>query len=105
MALRALPRKRLLQLRSVRGSSMLPTLTDGQLVLFVSGRAPRVGEIVMVRHAGVEKIKRVARIDGGRVWLLGDNPSASTDSRTFGWLGLEAVRGVLLWPRLPKIVQ
>ena len=93
-----------LQLRSIRGDSMLPTLRQGQLVLFASGRAAKVGDIVMVRHNGVEKIKRVARLEGGRVYLLGDNPDASTDSRHFGWLGIEVIRGVLLWPRIRRTV-
>jgi phage repressor protein C with HTH and peptisase S24 domain len=77
---------------------MLPTLAAGQLVLFVA-RSAQVGDIVMVRHDGLEKIKRIARLEHGRVYLLGDNPQASTDSRDFGWLGQETIRGVLYWPK------
>lgn len=93
-----------LQLRRIMGDSMLPTLRQGQLVLFASGHPAKVGDIVMIRHNGVEKIKRVARLEGGRVYLLGDNPEASTDSRQFGWLGVEVIRGVLLWPRSRRAV-
>lgn len=85
-------------IRRVVGDSMLPTLTSGKLVVFVS-RRPRVGDVVMFRHSGHEKIKRVARLDDGRLYVLGDNPVASTDSRDFGWLGLESVVATLLWPR------
>ncbi len=88
-----------LQLRRIHGDSMAPTLMAGQLVLFTSPRSCKVGDIVMFRHNNVEKIKRIARLEGGRVYLLGDNPEASSDSRTFGWLGVEVIRGVLLWPR------
>ncbi|CAN5399120.1 hypothetical protein BH09PAT4_BH09PAT4_00510 [soil metagenome] len=92
------PKRPKLYIRRVVGDSMLPHLTPGQLVVFAASR-PRVGDIVMVRHDGREKIKRVAQLDGGRLFVLGDNPGASTDSRDFGWLGLEAVVATLLWPR------
>ena len=36
-------------------------------------------------------VKRVAGRDGRRVWVLGDCPAASTDSRTFGWVTLPPV--------------
>lgn len=91
-----------LLVRRIVGDSMLPSLRSGQLVLFVAGRRPRVGTIVMLRHDGIEKIKRIARIESGRVYVLGDNPAVSTDSRQFGWLGLETVRATLVLPRLPK---
>lgn len=58
----------------------------------------------MVNHDSLEKIKRIARSEHGRVYLLGDNPQASTDSRTFGWLGEEHIRGVLYWPRFKRQV-
>jgi phage repressor protein C with HTH and peptisase S24 domain len=79
---------------------MLPTLQQGQIVVFTSGLPVRVGDIVMFRHEGREKIKRVARQEFGKIYLLGDNPEGSTDSRTFGWVGAETVGGVLVWPRL-----
>lgn len=77
---------------------MLPTLPEGQLVFIVPFGRPKVGDIVMVRHDGLEKIKRVARIDNARVYLLGDNPVASTDSRHFGWVGLETIVGRAVRP-------
>lgn len=91
-----------LLVRRIVGDSMLPNLHSGQLVLLLSGRRPRVGGIVMLRHDGLEKIKRIARMEAGRVYVLGDNPAASTDSRQFGWVGLEQVRATLVLPRLPR---
>lgn len=88
-----------LLLRRVIGDSMLPTLRPGQLVLLAAGRRPKVGSIVMISHDGVEKIKRVARLEATRIYVLGDNPVASTDSRQFGWLGLECVEATLVLPR------
>jgi nickel-type superoxide dismutase maturation protease len=92
-------RKRKIKLRRVVGESMLPTLRPGQLVIVGERTTLRVGDIVMIFHDGIEKIKRVARLDAGRVYVLGDNPHASTDSREFGWIGAELVVGKVLWPR------
>jgi phage repressor protein C with HTH and peptisase S24 domain len=83
---------------------MLPTLRPGQVVVF-QRRQPKVGDIVMVSHDGLEKIKRIARQEHGRVYLLGDNPVNSTDSRNFGWLAEAEVRGVLYWPKRRPTVQ
>ncbi len=84
---------------------MLPTLRPGQVVVFTRSRKPGVGDIVMITHEGLEKIKRIARAEPGRIYVLGDNPAASTDSRTFGWLGEEHIIGVLQWPRPRPVVQ
>ena len=76
----------------VVGNSMLPTLTEGQQVLVdpraYRDRSPMPGEVVVVRHPHsnhMKLIKRVAALepDGG-LRVVGDNPSASTDSRTLG---------------------
>lgn len=79
---------------------MKPTLKAGQIVI-ASGwflRA-REGEVVIVRHGGLEKIKRIEehRADG-TLYLLGDNLMASTDSRSFGVLHNSAIVGKVLWP-------
>ena len=67
--------------------------------MFSRRRTPTVGDIVMISHDGLEKIKRIARQEHGRIYVLGDNPAASTDSRSFGWIGEEQVLGVLHWPK------
>lgn len=85
-------------LRRVVGRSMLPTLNGGQLIVVYCGRW-RVGDVVLLRHNGLEKIKRVVQIDGARVFVVGDNEAQSTDSRHFGWLPRASVRGKVVWPR------
>jgi nickel-type superoxide dismutase maturation protease len=51
-------------------------------------RSPRAGEIVVVPDPRLRErwlIKRVSAIEpDGRLRLAGDDPGASTDSRTFG---------------------
>jgi nickel-type superoxide dismutase maturation protease len=65
---------------------MAPTLRHGQQVL-VAPRAPQIGEVALVEHPerpGFQMLKRVARIEEGGLWVLGDSAAASTDSRHFG---------------------
>src|SRR2546423_11762800 len=83
----------------VHGPSMAPTLRGGdQLLVWL--RPPRrvqPGRVVLVelpdRGLGV---KRVARTEDDRVWVVGDNEFATTDSRDFGALPVAAVRGRVL---------
>ena len=63
---------------------MSPTFKDGQVVLFFRRRVYRPGDIVLIKHAGLEKVKRISKLQDGKVFLLGDNQTESTDSRHFG---------------------
>lgn len=79
---------------------MMPTLKPGYVVVGLRTLRPKAGRVVVAEVGGRLVIKRVASIDGGKVWLLGDNPSQSTDSRTFGAVPVEAVRAVIVAPWL-----
>ncbi len=85
-------------LRKIAGESMLPTLQPGRFIIYGRKRSYHVGDIVIIDHAGTQKIKRIADIQIGKVFLLGDNPGQSTDSRTFGWLDMTTIKGVVVWP-------
>lgn len=68
---------------------MLPTFRDGDEVLVAVGekRPFSPGDIVIAHHPlkAMKLIKRVDRVlEDGRLFLLGDNPAASSDSRAFG---------------------
>ena len=92
----------------VRGPSMSPTLSDGDVVLVSLRARPRPGAVVLVRWAqrpSQLSVKRVVGRHGDGWWVLGDNPDASTDSRYLGTAELIAVVPARLYPaprRLPR---
>ena len=84
----------------VAGASMLPTYNPGDW-LFVDHRAsPRPGDVVIAqdpRDPARTIVKRLHHItDDGRLYLVGDNPQNSTDSRTYGAVPPELIRGRVL---------
>jgi nickel-type superoxide dismutase maturation protease len=74
----------------VAGSSMEPTLTEGDwLVCRILGPddSPAVGDIVVVRRPDRPElllVKRAVRREADGWWVEGDNGAASDDSRLFG---------------------
>ena len=89
----------------VRGESMAPTLRPGDRMVAVRGLRARPGDIVAARDPRTPSrmlIKRVAAIDADRrLYLAGDHPSASTDSRTFGSVARSDMVGRVVWRYWP----
>jgi nickel-type superoxide dismutase maturation protease len=83
----------------ITGHSMEPALPAGSYVLAKSKPAYRPGEIVV--FAGPDGstllIKRIAATTAGGYIMLGDNGGDSWDSRDFGPVSQQAVRGVVIW--------
>ncbi len=79
---------------------MLPTIRPGQSVL-VDPRAyrtaePRVGDVVLLRHpiqTDLLTVKRLASVRDDQLFVVGDNPDASTDSRSYGSVPVALVLG------------
>ncbi|HQU82141.1 MAG TPA: nickel-type superoxide dismutase maturation protease [Pyrinomonadaceae bacterium] len=72
----------------VEGDSMFPNLKNGEFVLINPDFEPKIGDIVLAAHPfkkSVKIIKRITEINAeNRYFLIGDNPTESTDSRSFG---------------------
>lgn len=83
---------------------MLPALRPGAIVL-VRGKTDDIqpGDVIVIKHGGLEKVKRVQFVSGNRLFVIGDNQERSTDSRSFGWLYISAVKGRVIWPRVGGI--
>lgn len=80
---------------------MLPLLKPGDEVLIDPNAyrwaVPQPGDVVVARHPyqrDVRLIKRVTTVQAdGSCQLEGDNPAASTDSRTFGQVPYQHILG------------
>ena len=87
---------------------MLPTLRPGDY-LMVNRLAyvispPRKGDVVVVKGQGTtpaRQIKRVAELREEEMYVLGDNPQGSTDSRDYGPIARSRAEGrawLRYWP-------
>lgn len=78
--------------------SMEPSIRDGAyLILNCWHSTLRVGEVVVARSPdGTTVVKRIAKIGGRSLFLVGDNAQKSIDSRKFGWIGREKVVGKVM---------
>ena len=85
---------------------MAPGLLPGDRLLVVRTRRLREGHIAVgedPREPGRALVKRVAAIEAdGRLVLRGDNPPASTDSRAFGPVSVEKLRGRAVYRYAPS---
>jgi len=75
---------------------MLPTLAPGQTVLVEPEATISEGDVVVLLHPtrpDFVLIKRVQSSTSEGLWVVGDNPSESTDSRDFGRIQPHRVLG------------
>lgn len=79
------------------GKSMNPTLADGETVLVDRAAKVAVGDIVIAKHPveqTSEIVKRIRRVnERGDYFLVGDNLEDSNDSRHFGAVKPEYIKG------------
>lgn len=90
-------RKRL----KVVGESMLPFLSPGEEILidpYIYNKSkPEINDVVAIAHplkttlAIVKRIKAIS--EDGKYFLMGDNPTASTDSRHWGTISQQQIIG------------
>ena len=100
-----------LTLVTVTGRSMEPTLRASTRVLLLRTSRIRVGDVVVARipERKLLLIKRVTAlaldhdpggVPPGHVYLEGDNPAESWDSRQLGPVPRTQVLGRVVWPSL-----
>ena len=99
----------------IGGDSMAPALLPGDWALATGPGRVRRGDVVVIEHPnrpGLEMVKRVVAVAGdlapdGRMlggdelWVEGDRPERSTDSRQFGPVHPRAVKAkvrLVYWP-------
>ncbi len=86
----------------VEGNSMEPTILSGDLVIYrpinSTKNLLKEGSIVVLMHPLKNKtliVKRIDLIEKDAIMLLGDNQSRSIDSRQFGLIQKEAIKGIV----------
>jgi len=80
---------------------MSPTLRPAQYIVATRWYWHLAPEnIIIIKHNGLEKIKRIEKITDQHVFVVGDNIRQSVDSRSFGWLPLSSIIGKVIWPRI-----
>ena len=83
----------------IHGDSMWPTLRDGDCVQAKSGEAPKIGNIVVVKHPwkNIHIVKRVKGISPDGIFIEGDNPdpTGSEDSHNFGPVSSSSIIGII----------
>jgi nickel-type superoxide dismutase maturation protease len=80
----------------VEGRSMEPTLTPGDRLLVVRARSLHAGDVVAMRDPTEARrvlVKRISAVLEDEIVVRGDNPGASTDSRSFGPVPAGAIVG------------
>jgi len=94
---------KVVQRLQIEGASMSPTYLPGERVSVLrKWRRIRVGDVVAFddpRAATRLLLKRCTARQGSQLWLEGDNPSHSTDSRDFGPVEASAVHWLVWSPR------
>lgn len=79
---------------------MVPVLPPKTLVVAVGWTARfKAGDVVIFEQEGKEKVKRVQEILGdGSLFLIGEHPETSTDSRHFGAIDPKNIKAKIIWP-------
>lgn len=79
---------------------MTPAYMPGRLVIALRPwRTVAVGDVIVLQHGQIEKLKRVRSLHHDGVYVIGDNAAESTDSRAFGLVAYQSVTGIVIWPR------
>lgn len=85
----------------ISGHSMSPTFSEGENVLVSSlpllFAKPRKGDVVVFEKYNRFYIKRIGKIKEEKYFLVGDNKKDSEDSRRFGSVAREQIKGKIIY--------
>lgn len=82
---------------------MVPVLPPGTTVVGIWPGRVLAGDIVIFHHDGREKVKRIQEVLGdGSLFMVGDHPETSVDSRHFGAVEPTAVIARIVWPKISR---
>ncbi len=87
--------------RRIVGDSMLPALQPADIIL-ARRSAVKAGDIVIATVQGREVIKRVTHVNLQGVFLAGDNPTKSTDSRSYGLVKTNCIKATMILRFRPR---
>lgn len=80
---------------------MSPTLRNGQDIISFNWaylfQRPRAGDLVVIKYQGKEIIKRIQKVDNRGIFIIGDNPTQSIDSRSFGPIDKNQIVGKVIY--------
>ena len=76
---------------------MHPNLCEGHIVFATKLVKPKAGRVIIFRHDGLEKIKRVKFVESEGLYVVGDNLPQSQDSRRFGLIKKDSVVGTVMF--------
>jgi hypothetical protein len=79
---------------------MIPILPPGTLVWGLRWfKRLKVDDVIIFRHDGKEKIKRISDMRDDELFVLGDLQEESTDSRHFGWVPRREILAKVVKPK------
>ncbi len=63
-----------------------------------TGYSVRVGnKSIPLTESQYQRLKHAEYVPSDMIFVLGDNPAASTDSRDYGFLSVDNIRGKIVW--------
>ena len=83
----------------IEGDSMFPAFESGDEIL-VNRLSyllckPRIRDVIVLKKNKFI-IKRIAKINNRKYFVVGDNKKESTDSRDFGWISKKEILGKVI---------